>query len=283
MARAHIIVVGNQKGGSGKSTIAMHLTVGLIQAGYSVGCIDLDDPQATFTRYLENRRDYIEANRAALAMPDHAFVERSVYDDAGVGRSDECARLDACVEKFAAQNDFIVIDTPGGDGFMSRHGHSHADTLITPLNDSFVDLDLLAKIDPDSHAVLGLSRYAAMVWEQKKVRAMRDGGSVDWIIVRNRMAMIDSRNSRAMEKALAALSKRIGFRTVPGFGERVVFRELFLQGLTLLDLRQRQAGVRLNMSHVAARQELRTLLDAIGLARREIGCNEQIVAGPAGG
>lgn len=144
-----------------------------------------------------------------------------------------------------------------------------------------MDLDLLAKVDPESYAVLAPSTYSAMVWEQKKKRATRDGGSIDWIVMRNRMAMIDSRNTRAMQSVLYQLSKRIGFRIVPGFGERVVFRELFLKGLTLLDLRERRAGVRLNMSHVAARQEVRALLDAVGLTRREMPSDDAITAGKA--
>ena len=281
MTRAQIVVIGNQKGGSGKSTTAMHLTVGLMQAGYSVGSIDLDDPQASFTRYVENRRQYIDVNKVDLPMPEHRFVERSYYDERKVAQSDESMRLDECIEGLSSRHDFVVIDTPGSDGFLSCHGHSHADTLITPLNDSFVDLDLLAKVDPESHAVLAPSTYSAMVWEQKKKRAARDGGSIDWIVMRNRMAMIDSRNTRAMQSALYQLSKRIGFRIVPGFGERVVFRELFLKGLTLLDLRERRAGVRLNMSHVAARQEVRALLDAVGLTRREMPSDDAITAGNA--
>jgi len=162
-------------------------------------------------------------------------------------------------------HDFVVIDTPGSDSHLSRVGHSYADTLITPLNDSFIDLDLLAKVDPETHKVLRPSSYAEMVWEQRKARALRDGGKIDWIVMRNRLASIGSRNTQAMEDVLAALSKRIGFRLAPGFGERVIFRELFLKGLTLLDLRSSDANMRLNMSHVAARQEVRALLTAIGL------------------
>ena len=69
-----------------------------------------------------------------------------------------------------------------------------------------------------------------------------------------------------MDKLLAELAKRVGFRLAPGLGERVVYREMFLKGLTLLDIRQEGAGMALSMSHVAARQELRTLVEAIGLA-----------------
>ncbi|MCG8547785.1 MAG: division plane positioning ATPase MipZ [Alphaproteobacteria bacterium] len=267
MSHAHIVVIGNQKGGSGKSTTSMHLIVSLLNAGYTVGSIDLDDPQATLTRYLENRRHFIAAQGAQLALPDHQLVKKSIYDNPGIAQNDERTRFDAAIAKLSVANDFVVVDTPGSDSFLSRHGHSYADTLITPMNDSFIDLDLLAKVEPETYRILYPSAYAEMVWEQKKARALRDGGQIDWIVMRNRLATIGSRNTRAMEEVLAALAKRIGFRLAPGFGERVIFRELFLKGLTLLDMRNSEAGIRLNMSHVAARQEVRALLGTIGLAQ----------------
>ena len=265
MSQAHIVVIGNQKGGSGKSTTAMHLIVSLLNQGYSVGSVDLDDPQATLSRYLENRRNFMGSADMILSMPEHHTLARSIYDNRALARGDELSRLDSCIQGLAATNDFIVIDTPGSDSHLSQVGHSYADTLVTPMNDSFIDLDLLAKVDPETHEVIRPSGYAEMVWEQKKARAIRDGGQVDWIVMRNRLSTIGSRNTRAMEEVLTALSKRIGFRIAPGFGERVIFRELFLKGLTLLDLRNPESGIRMNMSHVAARQEVRALLTTIGL------------------
>jgi chromosome partitioning protein len=265
MSQAHIVVIGNQKGGSGKSTTAMHLIVSLLNQGYSVGSVDLDDPQATLSRYLENRRNFVGSADMILSMPEHHTLARSIYDNRALAHGDELSRLDSCIQSLAATNDFIVIDTPGSDSHLSQVGHSYADTLVTPMNDSFIDLDLLAKVDPETYEVIRPSGYAEMVWEQKKARAIRDGGQVDWIVMRNRLSTIGSRNTRAMEEVLTALSKRIGFRIAPGFGERVIFRELFLKGLTLLDLRNPESGIRMNMSHVAARQEVRALLTTIGL------------------
>ena len=160
-------------------------------------------------------------------------------------------------------HDYIVIDTPGSDSYLSRLAHSFADTLITPLNDSFVDLDMLVRVNADSLDILKPSTYSEMVWDQKKQRAIRDGGSIDWIVMRNRLSSIYSRNKEEMEKVLKALSKRIGFRLVDGFGERVIFRELFLSGLTLLDMREN--NVPLSLSHMAAKQELSSLMDVIQL------------------
>jgi chromosome partitioning protein len=262
---AQIIVVGNVKGGTGKSTTAMHLITGLLHAGYLVGSIDLDAPQETLTHYINNRRDYMESQGIGLPLPDHRTLIASSAADRAQAESDDEAAVDECLQKLGEKNDFIIIDTPGHDNALSRRAHSYADKLITPMNDSFIDLDVLAKVEPETLKILRPSRYAEMVWENRKKRIQRDGGSIDWIIVRNRLSSLDSRNRRAVDEALTALSTRIGFRVAPGFSERMIFRELFLKGLTLLDLRDPDAGVRLNMSHVAARQEVRMLLDAIGL------------------
>jgi len=251
---AKIIVVGNEKGGTGKSTVAMHLVVSLLQMGASVGSIDLDARQATLTRYVENRR-----RRATLAMPEHEPIPPT-SDPAA-----DQARFLEVLGRFASAHDVVVIDTPGSDHPLSRLGHSYADLLVTPLNDSFIDLDVLAKVDPDSMKISRPSHYSEMVWDARKIRAMRgqkDGA--EWFVLRNRLSTLDARNKREMERLLADLSKRIGFRSVDGLCERVIYRELFLEGLTLLDMGQ-GSGVEMSMSHVAARQELRRLVEALGL------------------
>jgi chromosome partitioning protein len=256
-----IIVVGNEKGGTGKSTVAMHLAVSLLAAGMSVATIDLDARQATLTRYMENRRRRAERGHA-LAMPEHTAVPPT-EDEA----ADRQRFLDA-LEIARDQQDVILIDTPGSDHPLSRLGHSYADILITPLNDSFIDLDVLAKVDPDTLKISRPSHYSEMVWETKKLRALRgEKAVIDWFVLRNRLSPLDARNKREMERLLTELSKRIGFSLVSGLCERVIYRELFLEGLTLLDLGE-GSGVEMSLSHVAARQELRRLLDSIGLPRR---------------
>lgn len=265
--RAHVIVVGNEKGGTGKSTVSMHVIVSLLSGGLSVGSIDLDARQATLTRYVENRRLRGETKGVRPLLPDHEPVPLT-----GDRAADE-ARLHEIVGRMWAQHDVIVIDTPGSDNYLSRVGHSYADTLVTPLNDSLIDLDVLAKVDPAAMRVLRPSHYSEMVWETKKMRAMRgEKGPIDWIVLRNRLSSLDARNKRDMHKLLEELSRRIGFRVVAGLGERVVYREMFLDGLTLLDLRGSLFGQDVSLSHVAARQELRALTQALGLhhiARRE--------------
>lgn len=262
--RARVIVLGNEKGGSGKSTVAMHLVVGLLREGLTVGSIDVDSRQATLTRYLENRAQTMEKLKLPLPMPDHRLVPRSkMLGEPGI--EDETARVEAAIGELSARCDAIVIDTPGSDQTLSRVAHSYADTLVTPMNDSFIDLDLIAKVEPVTLKIICPSAYSAMVWEQRKVRAKRNGESIDWIVVRNRLHAVDARNKRNMGSALDALSRRFGFRQAVGLGDRVVFRELFLSGLTLLDLRERGIKTPLTMSHVAGRQEVRGMLAAIGV------------------
>lgn len=261
----HIIVIGNEKGGSGKSTTAMHLIAGLLQRSFRVGSIDLDAGQATLTRYIENRQRTNADQGLDLPSPEHRRLAPSDNDSAAAAAAEDRERLKACVAELSRSVQFIAIDTPGSDIAISRHAHSLADTLITPLNDSYVDLDLLAAIDPESHRVQHPSRYAEMVWEQKKARALRGGRAIDWIVMRNRVGSLSSRNNAAVDRSLSELAGRIGFRIAPGFTERVIFRELFLQGLTLLDLRAPGVKQRLSTSHISARQEVRQLLVAIGL------------------
>lgn len=259
---AHVIVVGNEKGGTGKSTISMHLVVGLLGMGLSVASMDVDARQATLTRYLQNRKSRKDQAELGLKLPDHVALPPT-----GDQAADE-ARLTEAVGRLRASHDALVIDTPGSDNHLSRLAHSFANTLVTPLNDSLIDLDVLARVDAATMRIQRPSHYAEMVWETKKARAMRGERAVmDWIVLRNRLSHLDARNKRDMEKLLAELSRRIGFRLVAGLGERVIYRSLFLEGLTLLDLRAGLPNFELNMSHVAARQELRALMEAIGLGK----------------
>ena len=257
-----VLVLGNEKGGSGKSTTAMHLVVALLRQGRSVGIIDLDARQGTLSRYVENRRAFAQSEGLPLPLPELRQVLRSEAPTRAEAEAEEETKLEAALADLS-DCDMLVIDTPGSDSHLSRLGHTLADVLISPMNDSFIDLDLLARIDREGRKILGPSVYSQMVWEQRQARARQGGRPIDWVVLRNRLAHLDARNKREIARLLGQLAKRIGFRLAPGFGERVVFRQLFPQGLTLLDLRQ--SGTDLTMSHVAARQEVRALLAAIGL------------------
>lgn len=184
-------------------------------------------------------------------------------DSRAAAEAEEAERFIAALRELLRECDILVIDSPGSDTFLSRLGHAWADTLVTPINDSFVDFAMLATVDAETHAVVGPSIYSEMVWEARKRRSARDKGRIDWIVMRNRLGAGDARNKRDVGTTLEVLAKRIGFRTVRGFGERVIFRELYLQGLTLMDVREAGLGIPLGMSHVAARAEVRGLIGAI--------------------
>ncbi|HCI48981.1 MAG: ATPase [Alphaproteobacteria bacterium RIFCSPLOWO2_01_FULL_45_8] len=260
--KPYIIVLGNEKGGSGKSTTAMHVTMALLDLGFKVSSIDVDARQGTLTRYVENRLHYTKTHKAKLPMPDHHPLLKSEEDSTEKAHKEDDKTFASLLEKLK-DSDFIVIDTPGSDLYLSHLAHSYADTIITPLNDSFVDLDVMVHLKPDSLELDKPSIYANRIWEQKKQKAMRERRSIDWIVLRNRLSNIHSANKQKMEEVLSTLSKRLAFRCVPGFSERVIFREMFLSGLTLLDLKT--LGVPLQFSHIAAKQELRNLIEAISL------------------
>lgn len=248
---AHIIVVGNEKGGSGKSTTSMHVATALVRMGHRVGGLDLDVRQRSFGRYLENRCHFAQREGLDLPMP--------VIGAMGDGGDPLSPALSALEETC----DFILLDCPGSHTRLSQMAHTLADTLITPMNDSFVDFDLLARLSPEGK-ILGPSIYAEMVWAARQMRAQAGAGPIDWLVLRNRLGTQQMHNKRKVGGALQTLSKRIGFRVAPGFSERVIFRELFPRGLTLLDLKD-IGTEQLSMSNIAARQELRDLITELKL------------------
>jgi chromosome partitioning protein len=262
---ARAIVIGNEKGGAGKSTVSIHLSVALLCIGKKVGVIDLDVRQRSLTRYLENRTRWMQNTGAKLSMPEIVRVEASQDRDLDKAEAEESQRFLTSLARLKRECDFIIIDAPGGDTFLSRLAHMHADTLITPLNDSFVDFDLLGDVNPQTLDVLRPSFYSEMVWTCRKKKAQTSRRPIDWVVMRNRMSPLAARNKERVGGALENLSKRIGFRLAPGLSERVIYRELFPAGLTMLDLTESSSNVAFTMSHKAARQELRDLVIVLQL------------------
>lgn len=263
-----VIVVGNEKGGAGKSTLAIHLVAGLMQAGHSVAVMDLDLRQRSLANFLSNRRAWLAANNATAPMP---IEPDSFSDGAKLARAPEDEQLARFEVAFQAAQaaDFLVIDTPGGDTALSRAAHGRADQVVTPMNDSFVDFGLLGEIDPVTLNLKRPSIYAETIWNARKDKAVDNPqagiGQIDWLIVMNRLAVFDARNRRRVDERLDILAKRVGFRVGPGLRDRVIYRELYPFGLTVADLSEEIRPVEISLSHVAARQELRSLLQALGL------------------
>lgn len=263
---ARVIVVGNEKGGSGKSTVAMNIAVALMKAGRRVATIDLDGRQKSLTTYVENRCAWAKHVGQELEIPDHVAFDETVNFPDTEQRAAGCKTLTETVAKLSQDNEIIVLDSPGHDSYLSRMAHSIADTIVTPLNDSFLDFDALGTVDPATFALTGIGQYGRMVEEARSQRQLLDGRTIDWLVLRNRLSMVNSRNKRQMADMLQELSRRLNFRSVDGLAERLIFREYYPRGLTAVDdLDRRTLGARPTMSHATARFEVETLLREIGL------------------
>ena len=269
---AHVIVVGNEKGGTGKSTLAMHLSVALMNFGQRVATIDLDSRQKTFTHYVENRRSWAKRCGGRLKVPMHFCVSSGSTRKLDENEAIEFTRFADALASIDRAYDFLVIDTPGTDNHLTRLAHSMADTLVTPINDSYVDFDVLGRVDPTTFNVTGESHYAQMVREARLQRRLVDGARMDWVVMRNRLSLIDSGNKERISRGLVEMATRIGFRIAEGLAERVVYREFFPRGLTALDdLDDKTLGTNPSASHVAARQEVSGLMETIKLPLDERG------------
>jgi chromosome partitioning protein len=264
-----LITLGNEKGGTGKSTTAMHLLVALLKLGYKLGSIDLDGRQGTLSRYLSNRRALATAIGREVPMPLHRRIEASAAADRNAAEREDRARLNEALAELADRQ-VVVMDTPGSDSTLSRLAHANADMLITPINDTLLDIDILAHIDPRKREVRAPSAYCEMVWTHNERRVAAGRKPSDWIVMRNRLTHIDAHNKRAVADLLDLLAERLGFRLASGFSERVVFHELFLTGLTVLDLPDDRLRGWSNVSLSHARQEIRNLLLAVGVPEAEV-------------
>lgn len=258
----YIFTIGNIKGGAGKTTMSMHLISGLLDLGFKVASIDVDSHQHSLTSYIEKRKNYENAHRLNLPMPMHSLVQ-SLAESPNDILQDEKNLFEQALNEAKKAAQIIVIDTAGSLCNLSCLAHSYADTIITPINDSFLDLELLVEVEPDSLKIKKLSLYSEMVWKQKLQRANRDKGSIQWIIIRNRLSSMDTHNKRAVASVTQSFSKRLKCVIGQSFQERVIFKELFLKGLTLFDVKH--VKMPLTVSHVAARQEMRNFMKCVGV------------------
>ncbi|MBP5160868.1 MAG: AAA family ATPase [Alphaproteobacteria bacterium] len=248
--RAKIVVIGNEKGGTGKSTLAMHLAVLWLRQGKKVVTMDLDGRQGTLSKYLENRKAFATRRQIDLPMPEHVRMSNI---------SNEVLFLRAQLDRLRNDFDVIILDTPGADTALSSEAIFQADLLVTPINDSLVDLDVLASIDPQSMTLRGPSHYTERLFSVSQKRNLMQKTPLRWYVVRNRMSPFKNKNRQAIDALMPQLASKLKFTLLPNLTERIIFRELFLNGLTMLDLRENGLHYPLSMSHLAARQEVRAL------------------------
>jgi chromosome partitioning protein len=269
---AHVVVLGNEKGGSGKSTLAMHVAAALMDVGQRVATFDLDSRQKSFTRYVEFRRDWAKRTRVDLKIPTHACIARAATPKLDDNDAIEAAQFAQALAAIEQSHDFVVIDTPGADTQLTRLAHSLADTLITPLNDSFVDFDVLGQLDPINLVVTGEGPYAQMVRDARRRRREIDCVRMDWVVVRNRMSQAGSRQGGLVGEGLEQLAAQLGFRCVEGFAERVIYRELFPRGLTALDaVVDGVPGAAPDPARAGVQQEVLRLVEGLKLPLNENG------------
>lgn len=263
--RPFVLVFANEKGGTGKSTLAFHTIVSLLQYGYSVGCIDADVRQATLSRYIENRASTGLRDNDRLLLPKHVPLCEREDEAVGDGLS-ESAMVARAKDVLAELSDcdFVVIDTPGSANALARFAVENADTLISPINDSYIDIDVIARLDMEKREVVGPSQFTRIVWEASNRRVAVGLPPTDWIVLRNRLTHINSQNKIDIADLMDKLAKRVGFRSAQGFGERTVYRELFHTGLTVLD-GGKETGRTPQPSHAAAAAEMAGLLRQIGV------------------
>ena len=269
---AHVIVVANEKGGTGKSTVSINLVIALLKAGYRVASIDLDTRQRTLTRFLENRNSWAREAGKPIELPFHHALNRGDSVNVADNETQEFGEFAEAVRQIEHDYEFLVIDTPASDSYLMRLAHSLADTLVSPINDSFIDVDVFSRVHHDRAQRGAVAHYAELVIEARRRRRQVDAGLIDWVLLRNRIASIQSNNSRQIAASLGKLASELQFRSAEGLHDRVIFRELFPIGLTALDpIEEAVRTGTLTTSQQTARQEIAELIATLALPIRAQG------------
>ena len=258
--KAHIIVVSNEKGGTGKSTISMHLAIKLLDEGFKVATMDLDGRQGTLSKYIDNRRKFCEKRGIKLPIPLHyRFSPETNPYLTNLDRE----KLAAQIYELSLNVDAVIIDTPGTKNYLFEEAHKYADTVITPVTDSLIDLNVLADINFEDEKIKNPGHYANFIWDTKKFLAARGKAYLNWIVAGNKISSYNSKNKQLVNKYLERLARLYGFRYCEGLRDRVIYKELFLEGLTVLDMNRDPLRLKMNISHLAAKREIKKLAEFI--------------------
>ena len=262
---AHVIVLGNEKGGSGKSTLAVHIVVALLKAGHRVASIDTDSRQLSLTRYLENRARWARKSGLALELPSHFSVKLGEGERIRDVEASEFARLHRD-RRPAGRDRRFRRHRHAGQRFLPHaaqpRARRHADHAgqrqlrrsrrARPRRGRAVRRHRRQPVCPPGR---GGARQAA-----RRACRTRPTGSSCATACRRCPAATSATSSRVS----SLLAGRLGFRIANGISERVIFREFFPMGLTAFDPFERAVlGTRPTMSHVAARAEIRELVECL--------------------
>jgi chromosome partitioning protein len=243
----------------------MHLAVGLIKAGRRVATLDIDFEGRTLSQYIHNRLGFAQANELALDTPAHYRVTDALSNTkSGETETAEINFISSAIAAAESDHDFIIIDTPSVLTKSNLFAHALADTVISPINDSFLDLDAIVP-STEMTQEIARSAYTAAIHRAREARELVTSRTIEWLVIPNRVfSSLDTRNERTIRMAIEEASLRLGFRIAPGIAELLVYRQLFPKGLTAFDpMEESLLGVKPGISHVLARQDLRQLTSLV--------------------
>lgn len=225
LPKLHTILFANEKGGVGKSTLAFHTAVALANRGYQVLAVDLDARQRSFARTIDNRHGTAVCLGIDLPTPRCVVLDKP----SGALLAQEIARL-------GAKCDVVVIDAPGHDVPVVRRAIVIADTLVTPVNASFFDLDVIARFDPVTDRMREAGPFARTVLDLRAEQDKRGSKPAEWIVVKNRVRIAEKSHLARTIPRLEQIAEKFGLRLAEGLRERVAYRALLQFGLTAPDL-----------------------------------------------
>lgn len=176
----HVLTIAQQKGGSGKTTLAANLALAFLRAGKSVALLDTD-PQGSLGRWFMTRMD------ATGGDPGLEFATASAW-----GAAYEC-------DKLRKTHDIVLVDTPPKIDADLRPALRQGDIVLVPVSVSHLDvwategvLDLAAREDRTALIVLNRANARARLTGEVAETAARLDARLAASTLGNRVAFADA-------------------------------------------------------------------------------------------